>query len=439
MLETTCSVHISDREQKINLRHNADKNYRDNLSHTDNSRKIEILEDKTNENFQLDLETKIKILEEMTFDNGKNFEEILNEYNTGKREERQKTIEQIINSKITGGDDFFKPKEMIFQIGNKEVQETLFADKNFNRDEAVEILKKEFELFKEKTKNNCSIIQAVIHDDETTPHLHLVFIPLTINQERKRGFPVSTTLRTMIKNTLTEEQKEQIKTEIENEQKIASLDFDPLTREKKKPSKKTERQIQRDLEIKEFSTWRNSIVEDMTRISETYNYEIKNPNRKIKEHLNTNENRKVEEIIQNAKIVDFARQKLAESNEKVEEAEQLQKAFKLPNFNDLAHSIIEKYNNLAEQFTNLKNNLFKKDEKIQILEEQVQQKEARLSHIDEDYQEQLYQVGKVFYREESNLQELEQDNTIYDEVKDIIYKGYQSEEREYDRDYSRQR
>ena len=438
MLETTCSVHISDREQKINLRHNADKNYRDNLSHTDNSRKIEILEDKTNENFQLDLETKIKILEEMTFDNGKKIQDYLDEYNKGKKQCRQKTLEKLATQKNTGGDEFFKPKEMIFQIGNKEVQETLFADKNFNRDEAVEILKKEFELFKEKTKNNCSIIQAVIHDDETTPHLHLVFIPLTIS-ERQKGLPVSSTFRNMIKNTLTEEQKEQIKTEIQEEQKIASLDFDPLTREKKKPSKKTERQIQRDLEIKEFSTWRNSIVEDMTRISETYNYEIKNPNRKIKEHLNTNENRKVEEIIQNAKIVDFARQKLAESNEKVEEAEQLQKAFKLPNFNDLAHSIIEKYNNLAEQFTNLKNNLFKKDEKIQILEEQVQQKEARLSHIDEDYQEQLYQVGKVFYREESNLQELEQDNTIYDEVKDIIYKGYQSEEREYDRDYSRQR
>ncbi len=70
-------------------------------------------------------------------------------------------------------------QEMIFQIGTAEDFEN-----GFDRDIAVDILEKSFNDFQERNPQ-LKIFNAVIHNDEATPHLHINFVPVA--EDYKRG------------------------------------------------------------------------------------------------------------------------------------------------------------------------------------------------------------------------------------------------------------
>lgn len=105
------------------------------------------------------------------------FAEALENYNNKQKRYDRKIenyYDHISNSKKTA-----TQQEMIFQIGTAEDFE-----KGFDREIAVEILKKVFYDFKERNPQ-LQIFNAVIHNDEATPHLHINFVPVA--EDYKRG------------------------------------------------------------------------------------------------------------------------------------------------------------------------------------------------------------------------------------------------------------
>lgn len=451
VMKTTCSVHFSTDGQKPNYRHNCDKDYRSNLAHTENDRKITILEDHTNENFQLDLETKVQLLKEHRFADGSSIQDYLDEYNKGKKPSRQKSIEDLASQKKQGGKEFFSPQEIILQIGNKNDQEVFNLGydpiKEFDRSECCEILEKEFKKLKEDNKDKWIILQASIHDDESTPHLHLVYLPIGLDfEERKKGLPISTSKKVFYHNCLSEEQREEVKTQIQNEQTLASLDYDPLTQKPKKPSKKTKNQIKRDTDILEFTTFRESIVEDITKLALPYGYKIENPNRKGQEHLNTNDFREAEKIKNDSRYVEAARLKLAsmdkKEQEQAKELASLYERFKPEKEETLVEAVKRNWNRLVNKLNSAVKDLeaqIAKNDRLQQEKTDVLKELKEVKQKNETLENDMVKVGQVlYYTEDLGAKEL-----IYKSVSDASSRaleyGEEAQEQAQEQTYSRGR
>ena len=107
----------------------------------------------------------------------KEFGEALEKYNNKQKRNDRKIenyYDHISDSKKTA-----TQQEMIFQIGTFEDFEN-----GFDRAIAVEILEKYFYDFKERNPQ-LKVFNAVIHNDEATPHLHVNFVPVA--KDYKRG------------------------------------------------------------------------------------------------------------------------------------------------------------------------------------------------------------------------------------------------------------
>lgn len=104
------------------------------------------------------------------------FTEALKNYNDKQKRKDRKIdnyYEHICKSK-----KHMPQQEIIFQVG--EYQDFLHQE---NRDIAKDILREHFERFK-KDNPNLKIYNAVIHDDEATPHLHINFVPIADGYKR---------------------------------------------------------------------------------------------------------------------------------------------------------------------------------------------------------------------------------------------------------------
>ncbi len=105
------------------------------------------------------------------------FGQALENYNN-KQKRNDRKIENYYDH-ISDSKKTTTQQEMIFQIGTAEDFEN-----GFDRDIAVEILEKSFEDFKERNPQ-LKIYNAVIHNDEATPHLHINFVPVA--EDYRRG------------------------------------------------------------------------------------------------------------------------------------------------------------------------------------------------------------------------------------------------------------
>lgn len=148
-----------------------------NLDH--NNRQMTKNELRTNQHINLDKSSSNVYLvrEDIKELYEREFGQALENYNNKqKRNDRkiQNYYDHISDSKKTA-----TQQEIIFQIGTAEDFEN-----GFDRDIAVEILEKSFEDFKERNPQ-LNIYNAVIHNDEATPHLHINFVPVA--EDYKRG------------------------------------------------------------------------------------------------------------------------------------------------------------------------------------------------------------------------------------------------------------
>jgi len=77
-------------------------------------------------------------------------------------------------------------QEMILQVGDKDH----FQDNPENRKLANEVLKEWFDKFEERNPN-LKVYNAVIHNDEASPHMHLNFVPVATGYQRGMNKQVS--------------------------------------------------------------------------------------------------------------------------------------------------------------------------------------------------------------------------------------------------------
>ena len=104
------------------------------------------------------------------------FAEALGNYNA-----KQKRTDRKIDSyydHIVQSKKHMLQQEIIFQVGEQED-----FDNQENRVMAKDILREHFERFK-KENPQLNIYNAVIHDDEATPHLHVNFVPVATDYKR---------------------------------------------------------------------------------------------------------------------------------------------------------------------------------------------------------------------------------------------------------------
>lgn len=148
-----------------------------NLDH--NNRQMTKNELRTNQHINLDKSSSNVYLvkEDIKELYEREFGQSLDNYNIKQKRNDRKIenyYDHIFDSKKTA-----TQQEMIFQVGSAEDFES-----DFDRYIAIEILKKSFEDFKERNPQ-LKIYNAVIHNDEATPHLHINFVPVA--EDYKRG------------------------------------------------------------------------------------------------------------------------------------------------------------------------------------------------------------------------------------------------------------
>lgn len=420
-MKATCSINIG--KGKTNFRHNSDKFYRENLENTslNSERKIYVLEDYSDGRYSLSNETKTEILERHRFDDDSSIQDYLDEYNKDKRKERQIDLEKLANKKVQGGHNFFEPQEIILQIGNQKSFEEVFSLMPNNteklyieREESIQILTKVVENFKEQTKGKCEIIQAVIHDDESSPHLHLVFLPLVKQETKTKGLPFSTNLNAMIQQVLPQETLEQIKNQQAQEQQIASLNYDPLSKTPKKASRKTKAQLDRDYMTASFTAFREQIEASVAQEAKQYQIEIENPHNKEVEHLETSDWREAQKIKADAeKLKEYSCQ-IACTEEKVNLVDRLAKALNALDTNDLEKKLKDKVNSTARERDTLK-----------------QENEKLKTNINKEFENialNLQWVGEMIAQNcDREFLDYLNDNMTSDFVKEQLNEGYEKE------------
>lgn len=148
-----------------------------NLKH--NNREMTKNELRTNQHIDQEKSSSNKYLVKENIEDlyEREFGQALENYNNKQKRNDRKIenyYDHISDSKKTA-----TQQEMIFQIGTAEDFEN-----GFDREIAVEILEKSFNDFKERNPQ-LKIFNAVIHNDEATPHLHINFVPVA--EDYKRG------------------------------------------------------------------------------------------------------------------------------------------------------------------------------------------------------------------------------------------------------------
>ena len=106
----------------------------------------------------------------------KEFSEAVYNYNKNQKDERRKIVDYL--EKMDKDSKSNIATEFIFQIGDKEDWE----NKNLeDKQKTVEIFKKAIPILEAK---GIKTVNASIHIDETSPHLHLIAVPIIDNQKR---------------------------------------------------------------------------------------------------------------------------------------------------------------------------------------------------------------------------------------------------------------
>lgn len=113
----------------------------------------------------------------------KEFKEAVYEYNKNQKDERRKIADYL--EKMEKDKKSNIAVEFIFQLGNV----------NDWKDKSIEEKQKTIEIFKKAIplleKRNIKCFSAVVHLDETNPHMHLLAVPVVENQKRGLSKQVS--------------------------------------------------------------------------------------------------------------------------------------------------------------------------------------------------------------------------------------------------------
>ena len=131
----------------------------------------------------------------------KEFAEVTYKYNQNQPDERRKIVDYL--EKLSSDNKSNIAVEMIFQVGDIEDWKNINLE---DKKKTVEIFKKAIPILEEK---GIKTVNASVHLDETSPHLHLIAVPVIENQKRSLEKQVSQ------KKVITKEVIKEIRSKVE--------------------------------------------------------------------------------------------------------------------------------------------------------------------------------------------------------------------------------
>ena len=246
----------------------------------------------------------------------KEFAEAVYNYNEKQQDERRKIVDYL--EKLSSDNKSNIAVEMIFQIGDMEDWKNISLEE---RKKTQEIFKKAIPVLEEK---GIKVVNASLHLDETSPHLHLIAVPVIENQKRSLEKQVSQ------KKVITKEIIKEIRSKIE---KSFIEEYNRIYNTNKELKKGSE--IEEHLQIEDYKNVKK-VIEVAKKIAD-------------KETLK-------EKVNENLKKVSTDLLKVSEEIKKLEK-EKIEKDNIKKNLEDEVKNIDVKNKEYKEKLDNNKNNL----------------------------------------------------------------------------------
>ena len=231
---------------------------------------------------------------------------------------------------------------------------------------------------------------ALVHYDETSPHMHIVGLPVKNDCTRGMKKQVAKS-KTFTKESLTRIQDEMKNRCIKSYNKF----YGTVTELKKKQKGRNE-----DVNVKDMARYK-----DFKKQKEQKLAELENTNKKT-EALNINAN-EISNILENLKPTTFNKNNRIISNDDIEkiidytnEVKEVTKSIKkVSNINNLVDNIEKNYNNVIEENGSLKTKLKNAESKITELEEDLSWKDKLIDKLQAEKQkfENLYYKFSGFW------------------------------------------
>ena len=348
------------------------------------------------------------------------FGEALYNYNKKQTREDRKIVDYL--EKMNNDTKSNIAVEMIFQIGDKQDWENATME---DKQKTIDIFKKAIPILQEK---NIKCFNASLHLDETSPHLHLLAVPVIENQTRGLEKQVSQN-KVITKSVLNDIRKEvektflteynrifntnkELKKGCEIEEHLLVEDYKNTKKILEVTKKVTDKQILKEKIEKDY----NNITNELTKLEkekEVKKQEIE----KIKE-----DNEAVNKILSsNKETIDTLREELSNQYKDIRNLE---------NQKDSNNSIMEMYkNNVAEAkekidslkklYNKLEDEKTEEIKKIEELKQQIEE-QNRIRIGQENIIKQLEDSKTLREDRKKRLKELEEENTALQEKIKVV-------------------
>lgn len=341
------------------------------------------------------------------------FAEATYNYNKNQKDERRKIANYL--DKMDKDSKSNIATEFIFQIGDKEDWENKSLE---DKQKTVEIFKKAIPILEAK---GIKTVNASLHLDETSPHLHLIAVPIITGQKRGLEKQVSQN-KVITKSVLNDIRTEVEKTFIKEYNKIFGTN-----KELKKGS-----EIEEHLQVKDYKDTKKVLeVAKKTADKQVLKEKIEKDYKKLadevkeKEKENKNLTNELTRLVEEKENKKQDLEKIKEDIEKIDNIrEELNNQYKdiekLKVEKDSNNSIIEMYKNNAvetrEKIDNLKKEFNRlEDERLEKEKENQEQKERieeqnRIRNTQEAILKDLENAEKIKEERKKRLEELEKEN-----------------------------
>lgn len=346
------------------------------------------------------------------------FGEALYNYNKKQNREDRKIIDYL--EKMNNDTKSNIAVEMIFQIGDKQDWENATME---DKQKTIDIFKKAIPILQEK---NIKCFNASVHLDETSPHLHLLAVPVVEKQTRGLEKQVSQNkvitksvlndIRTEVEKAfITEYNKiygtnKELKKGCEITEHLQVQDYKNVKKVIEVAKKTADKQVLKEKIEKDYKKLADEVKE-----KEKENNFLTNQLTKL-EREKTEKKQDLEKIKEDIKNIDSLRIDLKQQNEDIE---------KLKADKDSNNSIIEMYKNNAvetrEKIDNLKKEFNQlEDERLEKEKENQEQKQLieeqnRIISTQENIIKELKEAEKTKEERKKRLKELEEENKKLEE------------------------
>ena len=270
------------------------------------------------------------------------------------------------------------------------------GDKDFWQDKDDEYKKKMADVYNEQVIDLEKLIpafkvaNAVVHFDETSPHMHIIGVP--VSEDNKRGLKKQVAKsRTFTKETLANIQDEMRKYCIKSYNKF----YGTVTELKKKQQGRNE-----DLNVKDmpkYKDFKRQKEQKLTELNKT-NSKIETLNIKAQEINKMLDNLKPTTFNKNNKII--TNEAIAEIKDYSNQVRETTKSIrKVASINSLVNNIEKNYNKVIEENDYLKRRLENAEYKVNELEEDVSWKDKLIEKLQTEVQkfEDLYYSFRGFW------------------------------------------